>query len=365
MKIRFFLLFFSLYFLCFGQNLKTKKEELEKIKAEIVKQEEHIKKLESERKKAEKNLSQQKKNKKETENKIKKLRKEESEAKEKLNLTKSNLTSTENQLEFLQQLRDDELNRLCYAHYEKMLFPEKDKDAYLLSRLICNTNREIQNYSSKKNQLIQKKTKESKQFENLQWSRIVNTKKSKKLNKKISSISNTITEKDKEREKAIQKKEQLEKDAQALDDLITKLQSSISDIDYSYKFSTPKLIWPVKGKVLQAFGEQKNSTYNVSTQNNGIDIEAPEGTSVKAVDNGVVAFAEWYQGAGKLIIIDHQNGFFTLYSHNQTLLVSKGDKVSREQKIALSGKTGSTEKACLHFEIRKRGNPVNPLHYLE
>jgi len=154
-------------------------------------------------------------------------------------------------------------------------------------------------------------------------------------------------------------------EAEALDELITKLQTEVITEEFSYKFSTDKLIWPVKGKILRPFGEQKSTEYKVSTINNGIDIKAVEGTSVKAVDDGVVAFAEWYNGAGKLVIVDHQNGYFTLYSHNSSLLVSRGEDVVKGQPIAFTGKTGSVQEPSLHFEIRRRGVPVNPMDFLE
>jgi len=113
------------------------------------------------------------------------------------------------------------------------------------------------------------------------------------------------------------------------------------------------------------YGEQKSDQYRVSLLNNGIDIGLAVGSEIMAVDAGVIAFAEWYNGAGKLIVIDHQNGFHSLYSHNSKLLVSKGDVISRNQIIALSGMTGSAEVPSVHFELRKRGAPVDPMDYLE
>jgi murein hydrolase activator len=245
------------------------------------------------------------------------------------------------------------------------LFPEKEIDTHLLASLIRYTTFEIHSFLNKKENLESKQSQESKQFENVQWSRIVNQRQNKKISSSINVISGTIQKTSKEKEDAIKRKKQLEQEAEALNELIARLQISIVDKDLSFKFSTEKLMWPLSGEIIRFYGEQKSDVYNVSVMNNGIDIKTPVGTEVKAVDNGVVAFAEWYQGAGRLVIIDHQNGYFTLYSHNKSLLVSKGDTVIRGQNIALSGDSGSTEEPCLHFEIRRRGNPVNPMDYLE
>ena len=169
----------------------------------------------------------------------------------------------------------------------------------------------------------------------------------------------------KEKETAEKWKNDLEKEAKALDDLIAKLQAEIVAQEYSFQFSTPKLIWPVQGKILKYFGEQKGDTYDVTVFNNGIDIKVDKGAEVVCVEEGVVAFAERYGNSGKMVIIDHKNGFFSLYSHNSVLLVSKGDEVNKNQVIANAGSTGLVDRPVLHFELRKRGVPVNPLEYLE
>jgi len=246
-----------------------------------------------------------------------------------------------------------------------MLFPNQKQDATLLACLVKSTAEEILSYTNQKNDLEKEKNNKQKEFENVQWSRIVAKKKSKNYKKDIGELAANISQLEKEKEQALELKERLEKEAVALNELISKLQSEIITEHYTYKFSTPKLIWPLKGKILKDFGVNKSELYNVSTMNNGIDISANEGTKVRAVEDGVVAFSEWHGGSGKLIIIDHQNGFFSLYSHNSTLMVSQGDIISKNQTIALSGKTGTADVPCLHFELRKRGNPVDPLDYLE
>ncbi|MCD4818171.1 MAG: M23 family metallopeptidase [Candidatus Cloacimonetes bacterium] len=359
------LLIFILNFSLWSQNLDKKKQQLEDLKSKISKQEELIKKSEKDIKNTSKNLKSKEKKKKQAEKKIKKLKQTENKAQDDLNKTVENLNISNKRLQIFDQLRQDELRKLCIAHYEKMIFPQKEIDSRLLASLILNTNTEIQLEKGTKGDLEKKKKTEDKDLENIKWSKYVTNKNKKKITKSINNLSSNLSSYKSKKKKAIKNKELYEKEASALHELIAKLQTNIADDEYSYKFSTEKLIWPVKGDIINKFGLQKSGAYNVSTLNNGIDIRAVEGTEVVAVDKGVVAFAEWFTGAGKMVIIDHQNGFFTLYSHNSNILVAKGDNITKNQKIALTGKTGSTEEACLHFEIRKRGNPVDPLHYLE
>ena len=112
--------------------------------------------------------------------------------------------------------------------------------------------------------------------------------------------------------------------------------------------------WPVKGKVIKKF----------SKENNGIDIKAKEGTIIKAASAGKVVYAgSGLRGYGNLLIIKHNATYFSAYAHSRRLLVSEGSQVKVGEKIAEVGSTG-TDKTKLHFEIRKDGNPVDPLKYL-
>ena len=112
--------------------------------------------------------------------------------------------------------------------------------------------------------------------------------------------------------------------------------------------------WPVKGKLISKF----------SANNNGIDIAAKEGTIVSAASSGKVVYAgNGLRGYGNLLIIKHNASFFSAYAHNRRLLVAEGASVKTGQKIAEVGSTG-TDRPKLHFEIRKDGNPVDPLKYL-
>ncbi len=112
--------------------------------------------------------------------------------------------------------------------------------------------------------------------------------------------------------------------------------------------------WPVKGKLLSKF----------SGSNNGIDIVAKEGTVVSAASAGKVVYAgSGLRGYGNLLIIKHNASFFSAYAHSRKLFVAEGATVKTGQKIAEVGSTG-TDRAKLHFEIRKDGNPVDPLKYL-
>lgn len=118
--------------------------------------------------------------------------------------------------------------------------------------------------------------------------------------------------------------------------------------------------WPVNGKVISKFGARADGGHN-----DGIDVSVPQGTAVKAAENGVVAYAgNELKGYGNLVLIRHSNNWVSAYAHNEDLLVKRGDKVTRGQTIAKAGATGSVSQPQLHFELRKGSRPVDPLKYL-
>jgi murein DD-endopeptidase MepM/ murein hydrolase activator NlpD len=122
----------------------------------------------------------------------------------------------------------------------------------------------------------------------------------------------------------------------------------------------PSFRWPVRGRVIAGFGPKPNGL-----QNDGIDVSVPDGTPVKAAEDGVIAYAgNELKGYGNLVLVRHSNGFVTAYAHASEILVKRGDQVKRGQVIARSGQTGNVNSPQLHFEIRKGANPVDPTQYL-
>jgi murein DD-endopeptidase MepM/ murein hydrolase activator NlpD len=116
--------------------------------------------------------------------------------------------------------------------------------------------------------------------------------------------------------------------------------------------------WPSSGRITSRFGPRWGERHS------GIDIASSIGTPIKASDGGVVRFTGWSGNYGKLVIIDHENGYSTYYGHCNTIKVKKGQRVARGDVIATVGQTGRTTGPHLHFEVRKNGVPVNPLNYI-
>ncbi len=117
-----------------------------------------------------------------------------------------------------------------------------------------------------------------------------------------------------------------------------------------------KLAWPVKGKVRHRFGTKKTGYLRWK----GVFMTAPIGRPVETIHNGTILFSDWLKGYGLLTVIDHGNGYMSLYAHNQTLLKSVGERVETGETIALVGQSGGQEQPGVYFEIRHQGKAVNP-----
>ena len=174
-------------------------------------------------------------------------------------------------------------------------------------------------------------------------------------------------------DREIQTKEQrLEvflQDEKELAGLLRQLQTVLSDIPPDVGDERPfsavkgQLLWPARGKISARFGSRRKNAGKLRWQ--GIVISAGEGEEVHSVHAGRVAFADWLRGFGLLVIIDHGNGYMSLYAHNQSLYKSVGEWVSRGEVIATVGNSGGRDTPGLYFEIRHNGKPANPLKWLQ
>ncbi len=124
------------------------------------------------------------------------------------------------------------------------------------------------------------------------------------------------------------------------------------------------LPWPADGRVVTFFGKQKHPTFNTYVQRRGIEIQTAEGSEIRAVMPGTVVYADWLKGYGLVIILDHGNGFFSLYAHASRILAAVGGQVEAGQSIGETGDTGMTGENTLYFELREGAEPIDPLQWL-
>ena len=134
--------------------------------------------------------------------------------------------------------------------------------------------------------------------------------------------------------------------------------------DDNYVQGTGAMGWPCSGPITSPFGYRTHPIFGTTIFHAGIDIGVDYGTPIHAADSGVVVYSGWISGYGNAVIIDHGGGISTLYGHNQSLVVSEGQSVSKGSVIAYAGSTGNSTGPHCHFEVDVNGSPVNPMGYL-
>lgn len=160
---------------------------------------------------------------------------------------------------------------------------------------------------------------------------------------------------------------QLKREKQALEQVISNLRKAPSEpgrteSHISMSSFKHRLAWPIAGGLLHRYGER------ITTRDmfwHGLVINAAEGKPVKAIFPGKVIFANWLQGFGFTLIVDHGHGYMSLYARNQDLAKAEGDSVASHETIAHAGKSGGFPQSSLYFELRHNGTPVDPLDWLK
>lgn len=242
----------------------------------------------------------------------------------------------------LNQEQSEKIQRtiIYYQYLNKARISEIEKFQVTISQLIAVTNQHQE-------QLVQLQILKKSQQEQ----RVALSDNKANRNKTLASLSKELLS-------STQQLERLKAEEAHLTAALKKLTALIHpEIDLTGLSKLKrKLAWPVKGRLLHSFGSRKQGYLKWK----GVLLGAPIGKQVQTIHNGTVLFSDWLKGYGLLVVIDHGNGYMSLYAHNQTLLKSIGDRVETGEPIALVGQSGGQDQAGLYFEIRHQGNAVNP-----
>lgn len=236
-----------------------------------------------------------------------------------------------------------------FSRIELMSLVEKNDEKLIKEVALGKENTELKK-QEKLNQL-EKKQKELEQ-----------------LNAKVSDINASKAEIESDIEEQKSKLKEAEKKEDEMIALSKELEKTIAQLqDKTVKYAGGIMKWPTPGYtgISSPYGYRIHPIYKVKKFHSGIDINAPSGANIVAVNSGKVILAGWNGGYGNCIIIDHGDGIATLYGHQSKLLVSVGDKVNKGDTIGKVGSTGLSTGPHLHFEVRVNGQTQDPLSYFK
>ncbi len=189
---------------------------------------------------------------------------------------------------------------------------------------------------------------------------------SRRLQEKKQQREQVVAKIGRELESQSDELQRLRLDERRLRKLLASLRELLADIPLDASLHQPfgalkgKLKWPAPGRLTSRFGSRRGNS-GLTWQ--GVMITAPEGTRVRAIAQGRVAFADWMRGFGLLLIVDHGDGYMSLYGHNQALYKEVGEWVDTGEMVATLGASGGQNRPGLYFELRHQGRPINPVRW--
>jgi septal ring factor EnvC (AmiA/AmiB activator) len=178
--------------------------------------------------------------------------------------------------------------------------------------------------------------------------------------KAVAALSASIEDKGTQLKQKEGNRKKLESLLSAIEEAVGKLE--LPSNYQPFKNVRGKMPWPLGGKPSNSFGRSRNEG---KMRWQGITIPAREGATVKAIHHGRVVYADWLRGSGLLLIIDHGDGYMSLYAHNQSLLKDVGEWVTADTPISTAGSTGGQDSTALYFEIRHNGKPTDPAKWCQ
>ncbi len=258
------------------------------------------------------------------------------------------------------RLRD--LNRYGRAGYLDVVlgassFPEFVTRARLVTSVVRSDARLIRSYTEDRDRVAALREDLQSQQRRLQALVRENEERRQQLTEQVAAKRAVLDAIVRERAAAEQAVEDLEEDSAALEALIQRLQGGTAS---TTRWSMAAIAWPLRGAITSRFGVRRHPIFRLRQFHQGVDISGPMGSQVRAAFGGTVLFAGWFGGYGKLIVIDHGDGFSTLYGHLSGIGIAPGQQVTRGQVIGRVGSTGYSTGPHLHFEVRHNGKPINP-----
>ncbi|MEA3431186.1 MAG: peptidoglycan DD-metalloendopeptidase family protein [candidate division WOR-3 bacterium] len=264
--------------------------------------------------------------------------------------------------------KDNRFNEGILLFYRELSIPpstdivqcrQKEENIFYLNQFLKGEKSILDSLSYKKNSLLSSKNiaqDELKKLLALQKEEKVVRNKILAQKKAKRKLVNTVKDKKREVEKLIA---ELKRSREELEEFMRRTAKD------EKKGKIGKFIWPSHGTIISNFGTVIDPVYGTKLLNNGIDIRVKEGLGVVASHDGKVVYASRFYGYGNIVIIDHENGYHTLYAHLSNIEVMNGEKVKQGEIIGRVGTSGTVSEPTLHFEIRRDGRAINPLTLLK
>jgi septal ring factor EnvC (AmiA/AmiB activator) len=360
------------------EQIQTQRQELENIRRELAEQRKEAEKLEREESTAAEKLAQIEAELATTKRLLRKLERQDKSLSKQLKELESELDVSAAALASRQESVAGgvrEMYKQWRYRYMEILFSDSSLPGILgrYRHLALLSHRQAQGVASTlehRNELGRNWEKVQDNYREVLRLRAEKEKEDKRLAQLVKRRKETLNEIRRKKESHLSAIATLEKTREEIERLINLLERRRLTEDeegfagLSFPTLRGLLEWPVSGDLIGTFGRTKHKRFGTTTFSSGIDIRAPEGSPVTCVAEGIVEYVSWLPGYGNCIIVNHGDGYYTLYAHALDVLVQAGNRVTAGGTIATVGDTGSMKGVCLHFEVREGADPVDPLRWL-
>jgi murein DD-endopeptidase MepM/ murein hydrolase activator NlpD len=360
--ILFLILFFSIYFI-FADDIAERERELSEVQNRIEEQRRRAIETEERRRTAERTKQQTQQQLNVQQRRLQELISTGQNLRSSHDHSRNLLFQTEGRLSSLQYLTNETMLHLLLADQAHQKLRQSDNDTYLLSLLLQNLIVENQILDIERITLASETEARARAVNEIVSQTTTERTRIDTISSNLRDIDTEIQNIERQREEFLKQVEELQNASVALQNLINLLKEEAQRYQHTFIF-TSGVEAPARGRILTHFGPRRHERYNISIHSNGVDISLPENSQVRALSDGEVVFADWFTANGRMIIINHKNGFHSVYSYLNNFLIRHGDIVTKGQVIAESGKATITSVPSLHFEIRRNGVAVNPLDYV-
>ena len=347
----------------YSNEIAQREQELTDVQSQIELQRQRAEHAEQMRISAEQSRQESQTNLTSAQRRIQELNAAEQSLRRSLTTSRNNLNRADSRLSEVQNSINELMILLMLVDQAEKKLRDNQNDAHNISILIRRLIFENRRVGIERLRLLGETTIREREVNTTTTNRRAEQTRANNLTTNIRQLETDIVSFEQQQREYRARANELEMIAMALQDLINSFENGRPVTQLSFQFPSG-FEAPVFGKILTGFGPKRHERYNISTNSNGIHVAVPLNTSIRAFADGEVVFADWFAGTGRMIIIDHKNGYHTVYSYNNSLLVRRGDMVSRGQIIAESGQTGAASEPSLHFEIRRNGIAVNPMDFI-
>lgn len=347
---------------------KDQKKELEKVQKQIQQQQKELKKLETQERNFFATLEEMQKKQETLAQGLQKLKAESQALAKQQAQTKKEKHNKQKTIESQQDFMKAHIKQL-YTHgqinilenlFSRSSLSEKQNQQTYIQRWVKAQDEQVQTYqrevealnviekklvaqAAEKKQLAQKLTKQNQQIEQEE--------------KDIRGLLASITGKKENYRKTLN---ELEATSQKIEKLLEKMETKSSIRGTEFAQNRGQLLYPVPGKITRRYGAYEDKTLKAKVYHKGMDFQAKAGQSIRSIFQGRVVLADWFEGYGKVVIVDHGSGYHSLYAHLDKMKVKRGDQVKNQGVLGTVGQTGSLQGDYLYFELRKKGVTVNP-----